>query len=115
MIRDVTETRRLKDLADLAAAAVAAEQAHRGQHLLDTVITSLFGVGLGLQTAMDLPPELTRQRIAEALILLDETIREIRDTAFSHDPVALPDPAPLHGRQQFRAPGPPVPRPVSSR
>jgi PAS domain S-box-containing protein len=31
VIRDTTETRRAGELADLAAAAVAAEQAHRGQ------------------------------------------------------------------------------------
>jgi anti-anti-sigma regulatory factor len=33
-----------------------AEQAHRRLELLDTVITSLFHVGLSLQVAMDLPP-----------------------------------------------------------
>jgi len=83
VIRDVTETRRAAELADLAAAAVAAEQAHRGQELLDTTITSLFHVRLSLQAAIDLPAELTRQRITEALGHLDDTIREIRNTAFT--------------------------------
>ena len=83
VIRDVTETRRAGELADLAAAAVAAEQAHRGQELLDTTITSLSHVRLSLQAAIDLPAELTRQRITEALGHLDDTIREILSTAFT--------------------------------
>jgi anti-anti-sigma factor len=83
VIRDITETRRAGELADLAAAAVAAEQAHRGQELLDMTITSLFHVRLSLQAAIDLPAELIRQRIAEALGHLDDTIREIRNTAFT--------------------------------
>ena len=82
MIRDITQTRRAGELADLAAATVAAEQAHRGQELLDSTITSLFHVGLSLQAAIDLPAELTRQRITEALGHLDDTIREILSTAF---------------------------------
>jgi PAS domain S-box-containing protein len=84
VIRDVTETRRAEKLAGLAAAAVAAKQAHRGRELLDTAITSLFHVGLSLQAAIDLPAELIRQRITEALGHLDDTIREIRNTAFTH-------------------------------
>jgi anti-anti-sigma factor len=83
VVRDVTETRRAEELAGLAAAAVAAEQAHRGQELLDTTITSLFHVGLSLQAAIDLPAELIRQRITEALGHLDDTIREIRNTALT--------------------------------
>jgi anti-anti-sigma factor len=83
VIRDITQTRRAGELADLAAAAVAAEQAHRGQELLDTTITSLSHVGLSLQAAIDLPAELIRQRIAETLGHLDDTIREIRNTAFT--------------------------------
>jgi len=98
MIRDVTEARRLEDLAGLAAATVPAEDARCGQDLLDTVITRLFGVGLGLQAAMDLPAEVTRQSIAEALGHLDDVIREIRDIAFmSRDRVTPSDPAPLDG------------------
>jgi len=83
VIRDITQTRRAGELADLAAAAVAAEQAHRSQELLDTTITSLFHVRLSLQAAIDLPAELIRQPIAEALGHLDDTIREIRNTAFT--------------------------------
>jgi len=42
-------------LADLAWSAVAAKQAYRGQRLLDSVITSLYNVGLSPQAAADLP------------------------------------------------------------
>ena len=82
VIRDVTETRRRDDLADLARAVVA-EQAHRGQELLDRVTTSLYHVGLSLQGAINLPADVARERIAEALQRLDDTIREIRDHAFT--------------------------------
>lgn len=97
VIRDVTEARRREDLAGLTAAAVATQEPDRGQ-LLDTVIASLFGVGLGLHAAMDLPAEVTRPSIAEALGHLDNIIREIRDTAFmSRDRVAPSAPARLDG------------------
>ena len=83
VIRDVTETRRREDLADLARAAVATEQEHRGQELLDRITTSLYHVGLSLQAAANLPADVARERIAEALRRLDDTIREIRDHAFA--------------------------------
>jgi anti-anti-sigma factor len=83
VIRDVTEARRLEDLASLAAAAVTAEQARRSLRVLDTVVTSLFGAGLGLQAALDLPAEAGKQHIAEALSRLDDAIREIRQAAFA--------------------------------
>jgi anti-anti-sigma factor len=83
VIRDVTETRRVGDLAALARAAVTAEQEHRGRGLLDTIITALFDVGLSLQATIDPPAEATRQRIAEALGHLDEVIGRLRDTAFT--------------------------------
>jgi anti-anti-sigma factor len=82
VIRDVTETRRRDDLADLARAAVA-EQAHRGQELLDRIVNSLFHVGVSLQAAIDLPSDVAKLRIAEALRHLDDTIREIRDHVFT--------------------------------
>ena len=59
-----------------------AEQAHRRLELLDTVITSLFHVGLSLQVAMDLPADAVREHTAAAIGCLDDTIREVRDTAF---------------------------------
>jgi hypothetical protein len=60
-----------------------AEQAHRSLELFDTVITSVFHVGLSLQVAMDLPADAAREHIAAAVVSLDETIREVRDTAFT--------------------------------
>ena len=60
-----------------------AEQAHRSLELLDTVVTSLFHIGLGLHAAMDLPADAARERIATAVAQLDQTIRDIRDTAFA--------------------------------
>ena len=83
VIRDVTKTRRLANVADLARAAVAAQQAHRGQELLDSITTSLYNVGLSLQAAADLLHNEVGKGIAEALKHLDDTIREIRDNAFT--------------------------------
>jgi hypothetical protein len=40
-------------------------------------------VGLSLQVAMDLPADAAREHIAAAVVSLDETIREVRDTAFT--------------------------------
>jgi anti-anti-sigma factor len=65
------------------AAVPPAEQAHRNLELFDTVITSLFHVGLSLHVAMDLPSDAARERIAAAVGYLDETIREVRDHAFA--------------------------------
>jgi anti-sigma B factor antagonist len=66
-----------------ASAPVAAEEDRRGRELLDTVVTSLFRVGLSLQAATGLPGEAARQRIDDALGRLDEVIRQIRDAAFT--------------------------------
>ncbi len=66
-----------------AAAVPAAEQAHGSLELFDNVITSIFHVGLNLQVAMDLPADAAREHIAAAVVSLDETIREVRDTAFT--------------------------------
>ncbi len=87
----VTAARQLEDLIDLARSAVTAEQAHRGRELLDTIITRLFQLGLSLQAAIDLPADMVGQRIEEALGQLDDTIHEIRDTAFT-----TPDQIPSH-------------------
>jgi PAS domain S-box-containing protein len=93
VIRDVTEVRRREDLADLARAAVA-EQTHRGQELFDRVVHSLFNVGLSLQAAIDLPSDVARERIAEALGRLDDTIHEIRDHLFAVRDQGAPPPDP---------------------
>ncbi len=92
-IPDDTAARQLEDLIDLARSAVTAQQAHYGRELLDTITTRLFQLGLNLQTAIDLPADMVRQRIEGALEQLDDTIREIRDTAFT-----APDQTPVKPR-----------------
>jgi len=97
VIRDATQAQRREDLADLARAA-AAEHTRRDQELLDQVVQSLFRVGLSLQAAADLPSELARERITDALHELDDTIRDIRDYAFvPPSPGPAPDPASPNG------------------
>jgi anti-anti-sigma factor len=83
VIRDITSEQPRADLAELARASAVAEQARRGQELLDRVVTGLFQVGLSLQDPSDLPHDAAMQRISGALSRLDETIREIRDHAFA--------------------------------
>ena len=83
VIRDITDEQPRTDLVELARVAAVAEQARRGQELLDRVLNGLFHVGLSLQDASDLPHEVAMQRIADALGRLDETIREIRDQVFT--------------------------------
>ena len=98
VIRDVTEDLPRADLADLARAAAAAEQARHGRGLLDRMVNSLLHVGLSLQAAIDLPHDVAVQQIADALRRLDDTIREIHDHVFAdrgHD--GPPDPAPRNG------------------
>jgi hypothetical protein len=98
VIRDITGEQPRADLAELARVAAVAEQARRGQELLDRVVTGLLGVGLSLQEASGLPHEAAMQRIADALDRLDDTIREIRDQVFAgpHNH-GWPDPAPPDG------------------
>jgi len=98
VIRDVTEDLPRADLADLAHAAAAAEQARHGRGLLDRVANGLLHVGLSLQAAIDLPQDVAVQQIADALHRLDETIREIHDHVFADgDDDEPPDPAPRNG------------------
>jgi len=82
VIRDAADARRRHDLADLAR-GVAADQSRTTKDLLDRVVHLLFQVGLSLQIAADLPGDVVRGRLSEALDQLDETIHEIRDYAFS--------------------------------
>jgi hypothetical protein len=71
-------------------AILPAEQAHHSLELsdtslelFDTVVTDLFQAGLSLHVAMDLPGDAAREHIGAALAYLDETIREVRETAFT--------------------------------
>ena len=80
VVRDMTAVR---SLADIDTAAAAVRRLHRGQEVLDTVITSLFRVGVSLQAAADLPGATGRPHLEEALRILDGTIGEIRDSMFA--------------------------------
>jgi PAS domain S-box-containing protein len=82
-IRDLTVARRPEDLTGLASTASTAEHGRRGRELLDTVVTSLFRIGISLQAATGLFPQATRQCIDEALEHLDDTIRQISDTTLT--------------------------------
>jgi len=82
VVRDLTAARRLENLADLAAATITAQQAHRSRELLDAIIARMYQVGLSLQEALDLPAEMRNERITAALAHLDETISLVRRTAF---------------------------------
>ncbi len=95
VIRDITADQPRADLADLARAAAAADDARRGRALLSQVVDSLLRVGLSLQAAVDLPHEVAVQQIADALRTLDDTIREIHNHVFaSRDQDSPPDPLP---------------------
>jgi hypothetical protein len=78
VIRDITRTGRLDDLAAMALDAAAARQEHL--QLLDTVVTGLFHAGLHLQTPADAA---AAQRIEAVLDELDDIIRHISRAAFS--------------------------------
>ncbi len=65
-------------LAPLPAAATA-DDAGRPEELLDSVLNSIFQVGLILQAAPGLSPDLTAERIREAVRRLDDAVRMVRD------------------------------------
>lgn len=95
VIRDITADQPRADLADLARAAAAADDARRGRALLSRVVDSLLRVGLSLQAAIDLPHEVAVQQIADALRTLDGAIREIHNHVFApRDQDSPPDPLP---------------------
>jgi anti-anti-sigma factor len=81
VIRDATEPARRNDLLDLAQGAVA-DQPQVTRDLLDRVVNRLLHVGLSVQAASGLPGDVARERLAEALDQLDDTIQEIRSYAF---------------------------------
>lgn len=89
VVRDISEDQPPADLGELARAAAAAQDAHKGRDLLDRVINGLFRVGLSLQSAADLPHEIALPQIADALQHVDDIIGEIRDYIFA-DPRQSP-------------------------
>ncbi len=77
---------------DGALAAAAGRREARGEHrtgtadqaactgeLLDSVVRSIFSVGLLLEAAGDLPGDAAAQRITAALGRLDDVVRDVRD------------------------------------
>jgi anti-anti-sigma factor len=95
VIRDITDDQPRADLAELARAAAAADDALRGRALLSRVVDGVLHVGLSLQAAIELPHEVAVQRIADALRTLDDTIREIHDHVFAvRNQDRPPDPLP---------------------
>lgn len=67
-----------------------------GRDLHDHVIQRLFAAGLGLQSCLSfIDSSPARERVADAVEALDETIRDIRNTIFGLSRTALP--------QQLRA------------
>jgi anti-sigma B factor antagonist len=50
---------------------------------LDLAVTHIFTAAMMLQASVDLPHDVTAQRIAEALSRLDDAIREVRDHEFA--------------------------------
>jgi len=83
------------DLDGALAAGVERRQVHgepgtriadheaRAEELLHVVVASIFDVGVILQAATDLPPDVTAQRITEALRRLDDAVRDVRDHMFA--------------------------------
>jgi anti-anti-sigma factor len=95
VIRDIARDQPGTDLAELARAAAAADDARRGQELLSRVVGHLTHIGVSLQEATGLPHEVAVQRIADALQGLDDAIRAIHDHVFAAPPQdGPPEPAP---------------------
>lgn len=71
--------------------AQIADHGARPEELLHVVVASMLDVGVILQTAIDLPPGVTTQRIIEALRRLDDAVRDVRDHMFA-EPAQSGDP-----------------------
>lgn len=79
---------------DPAGLAQAADPAGRAGELPDWVVSSILDVGVSLQAAVDMPRDITDQRITDARRRLDDVVREIRDdVAAGRGQGTRPDPA----------------------
>jgi hypothetical protein len=58
--------------------ARTADPAAQAEELLNVAVGGISSAGLTLQAAVDLPPDVTVQRINEALRRLDDVVQEIR-------------------------------------
>jgi len=77
-----------------------ADDAAGAEELLGLTVERIFNIGLILQTAIDLPPDITARRITEALHGLDEAVRQIRHHVFAaRGHSAGPGPAGTPARQ----------------
>ncbi len=85
VVRDAAQAQHRDDLTALLSAA-AAREAERSSELLDRVVANLFHAGLSLQAAADMPTDVARERISEALTRLDDSIHQIRDHIFRSRP-----------------------------
>jgi anti-anti-sigma factor len=61
---------------------------------LDSAVTNIFTAAMMLQATVDLPHDVTAQRITEALSRLDDAVREVRDHAFAKHGQASQDSGP---------------------
>lgn len=89
VVRDAARSQLNDDLTALLSAA-AAHEAERSREMLDRVVASLFHAGLSLQAAAELPADVARERISDALRRLDDVIHEIRDHLFRSRPPGSP-------------------------
>lgn len=74
--------RAVPERADLVRTA-AASRADSAGELLDWVVTSVFDAAMSLQAAIEVPHDLTAQRITEALGRLDNVVREVRHHVYA--------------------------------
>lgn len=66
-----------------APAAAAVNHAGRPEELLESVLSSVFQIGMILQAATGPSPDLTTERIDEVLRRLDDVVRSVRDHLFA--------------------------------
>lgn len=85
VVRDAARAQQADNLIAMLSAA-AAHEAERSRELLSGVVASLFHAGLSLQGAADLPADVGRERISDALRRLDDVIHEIREHVFQSRP-----------------------------
>jgi PAS domain S-box-containing protein len=85
VVREAAHAHHRDDLIALLNAA-ASREAKLSRELLDRIVASLFHAGLSLQSAANLPADVARERISDALHQLDDTIHEIRDHIFRSRP-----------------------------
>ena len=107
VIRDLSRASLGDDPGDRALAA-GVTAVHDGWEVMDSVVTTLFEVGLSLQVAADQYTEAAERHIAKALRLLDGTIHKLRAHSFATGTqAAWQGPGPISGD----APGSPEPQP----